>query len=140
MEVSSVFTYDTAHSATAMQPLVSLGMLGTDEPRVAAAIHIMEQHIGDTLSIPQVAAQVDLSVRMLEYLFHADSRAVAGRLLPPPAPADRAPHGDRYARLELQEIALRTGFTSLSSFSRQFCGHYHRSPGECRRQARAVSI
>ncbi len=69
MEVSSVFIYDGTRSANDMQPRVSLGMLESKEPRVAAAILVMEQHIDDTLSIAQVAAQVDLSVRMLEYLF-----------------------------------------------------------------------
>jgi len=69
MEVSSVFIHDRTHSATAIQPLVSCGMLETDEPSVAAAIHVMEQPIDDTPSIPQVAARVDLSARILEYLF-----------------------------------------------------------------------
>ena len=136
MEVASVFIYDAAHSATDTQPLVSLGKLETDEPRVAAAIHVMEQHIDDTLSIAQVAAQVDLSVRMLEYLF---KRALD---LSPAAYYRRlrlqiARRMVVDTRLELQEIALRTGFNSLSSFSRLFRGHYRQSPGECRREARA---
>jgi transcriptional regulator GlxA family with amidase domain len=40
-------------------------------------------------------------------------------------------------RLKLQEIAIRTGFNSLSSFSRLFRNHYRQSPGECRQKARA---
>jgi transcriptional regulator GlxA family with amidase domain len=137
MEVSSVFIYDAAHRATDTQPLVSLGMLESDEPRVAAAIHVMEQHIDDTLSIPQVAAQVDLSVRMLEYLFRQTldlSPAAYYRRL-------RLQTARRMVvdtRLKLQEIAIRTGFNSLSSFSRLFRDHYRQSPGECRRQARAT--
>jgi transcriptional regulator GlxA family with amidase domain len=138
MEVSGVFIYDGAHSATDTQPLVSLGKLETDEPRVAAAIHVMERHIDDTLSIAQVAAQVELSVRMLEYLFRQTldlSPAAYYRRL-------RLQIARRMVvdtRLELQEIALRTGFNSLSSFSRLFRGHYRQSPGECRREARAVA-
>jgi transcriptional regulator GlxA family with amidase domain len=69
IEVSSVFIYDARQSAAEAQPLVSLGMLESHEPRVAAAIRVMEQHVDDTLNIEQVAAQLDLSVRMLEYLF-----------------------------------------------------------------------
>jgi transcriptional regulator GlxA family with amidase domain len=38
-------------------------------------------------------------------------------------------------RLKLQEIAIRTGFNSLSSFSRLFRNYYRQSPGECRKQA-----
>jgi transcriptional regulator GlxA family with amidase domain len=40
-------------------------------------------------------------------------------------------------RLQLREIAIRTGFNSLSSFSRGFKSHYQQTPGECRRQAQA---
>jgi transcriptional regulator GlxA family with amidase domain len=134
MEVSSVFIYDGVHSATDTQPLVSLGMLENNEPRVAAAIHVMEQHIDDTLSIAQVAAQVELSVRMLEYLFRQTldlSPAAYYRRL-------RLQTARRMVvdtRLEIQEIAIRTGFNSLSSFSRLFRDYYRQSPGECRRQA-----
>ena len=135
MEVSSVFIYDGARSAADIQPLVSLGMLEGDEPRVAAAIQVMEQHIDDTLSIPQVAAQVDLSVRMLEYLFRQTlnmSPASYYRRL-------RLQTARRMVvdtRLRLQEIAIRTGFNSLSAFSRRFRQYYRESPGECRRLSR----
>jgi len=137
MEVSSVFIYDGVHSATDTQPLVSLGMLENSEPRVAAAIHVMEQHIDDTLSIVQVAVQVDLSVRMLEYLFKQTldlSPAAYYRRL-------RLQTARRMvvdARLKLQEIAVRTGFNSLSSFSRLFRNAYRQSPRECRNEARAI--
>ena len=136
MEVSSVFIYDGARNATDIQPLVSLGMLESDEPRVASAIHVMEQHIDDTLSIAQIAAQVDLSVRMLEYLFKQAldlSPAAYYRRL-------RLQTARRMVvdtRLNLQEIAIRTGFNSLSSFSRRFRSHYQQTPGVCRGQARA---
>ena len=136
IEVSSVFIYDGVHSATDTQPLVSLGMLENNEPRVAAAIHVMEQHIDDTLSIAQVAAQVNLSVRMLEYLFRQTldlSPAAYYRRL-------RLQIARRMVvdtRLRLQEIAIRTGFNSLSSFSRLFRRHYQQSRRECRTQARA---
>ncbi len=134
MEVSSVFIYDGRQSAAEAQPLVSLGMLERREPRVAAAIRVMEQHVDDILSIEQVAAQVDLSVRMLEYLFRETmslSPAAYYRRL-------RLQIARRMVvdtRLQLQEIAIRTGFNSLSSFSRQFKQHYRQSPGECRKQA-----
>ncbi len=137
IEVSSAFIYDGVHSATDTQPLVSLGMLENNEPRVAAAIHLMEQHIDDTLTIVQVARQIDLSVRMLEYLFRQTlnlSPAAYYRRL-------RLQTARRMVvdtRLKLQEIAIRTGFNSLSSFSRLFGRYYQQSPGECRRQAQTA--
>ena len=42
-------------------------------------------------------------------------------------------------RLELREIAIRTGFNSLSTFSRLFRNHYRQTAGDCRREARVVT-
>ncbi|MCP4187012.1 MAG: GlxA family transcriptional regulator [Gammaproteobacteria bacterium] len=135
LEVSSAFIYDGVHSATDTQPLVSLGMLENHEPRVAAAIQIMEQHIDEIIAITVIAEKLDLSTRMLEYLFAQTlnlSPAAYYRRL-------RLQTARRMVvdtRLRLQEIAIRTGFNSLSSFSRLFRQYYQQSPGECRRQAR----
>lgn len=134
LEVSSAFIYDGVHSATDTQPLVSLGMLQNSEPRVAAAIQVMEQHIDDTISIETIAAQVNLSVRMLEYLFTQTLNLSPGayyRRL-------RLQTARRLVvdtRLQLQEIAVRTGFNSLSAFSRLFRRYYQQSPRECRRRS-----
>ena len=134
LEVSSAFIYDGTHSATDTQPLVSLGMLENSEPRVAAAIQIMEKHIDDTIAVETIAAHVNLSLRMLEYLFAKTlnlSPAAYYRRL-------RLQTARRLVvdtRLQLQEIAIRTGFNSLSAFSRLFKKYYRQSPGQCRRQA-----
>ena len=136
IEVSSVFIYDGVHSATDTQPLVSLGMLENSEPRVAGAIHVMEQHIDELVAIDDIAQRVRLSVRMLEYLFRQTldmSPAAYYRRL-------RLQTARRMVvdtRLQLQEVAIRTGFNSLSSFSRGFKNQYQQTPGECRRQAQA---
>ena len=134
LEVSSAFIYDGVHSATDTQPLVSLGMLGNKEPRVAAAIQIMEQHVDEVVSMIEIARRLTLSVRMLEYLFNQTLNLSPGayyRRL-------RLQTARRMVvdtRLKLQEIAIRTGFNSLSSFSRMFKQYYQQSPGEYRRQA-----
>ncbi len=137
IEVSSAFIYDGAHSATDTQSLVSLGMLENNEPRVAAAIHVMEQYIDEPIAVKAIAHRVKISVRMLEYLFKQTlnmSPAAYYRRL-------RLQTARRMVvdtRLKLQEIAIRTGFNSLSSFSRLFRNYYQQSPGECRKQARAM--
>lgn len=133
LEVSSAFIYDGTHSATDTQPLVSLGMLENSEPRVAAAIQIMQKHIDETIPVESIAAQMNLSVRMLEYLFAQTLKLSPGayyRRL-------RLQTARRMVvdtRLQLQEIAIRTGFNSLSAFSRLFKQYYRQSPGQCRRQ------
>jgi transcriptional regulator GlxA family with amidase domain len=137
IEVSSAFIYDGVHSATDTQPLVSLGMLENSEPRVAAAIHVMERYIDEPIAVIEIARQVKISVRMLEYLFRQTldmSPAAYYRRL-------RLQTARRMVvdtRLKLQEIAIRTGFNSLSSFSRLFRHYYQQSPGECRKRTRAM--
>jgi transcriptional regulator GlxA family with amidase domain len=134
LEVSSAFIYDGVHSATEPQPLVSLGMLENKEPRVAAAIQIMQRHIDEVISIIKIAERLNLSVRMLEYLFNQTLNLAPGayyRRL-------RLQTAHRMVvdtRLKLQEIAIRTGFNSLSSFSRMFKQYYQQSPGQCRKQS-----
>lgn len=134
LEVSSAFIYDGVHSATDTQSLVSLGMLENREPRVAKAIQIMEKHIDETISMREIAEKMNLSLRMLEYLFiqtlNLSPGAYYRRL--------RLQTARRMVvdtRLQLQEIAIRTGFNSLSAFSRLFKNYYQQSPGACRRQA-----
>ena len=137
IEVSSAFIYDGVHSATDTQPLVSLGMLENNEPRVAAAIHVMEQHIDEPIVIQLIAREIKISIRMLEYLFRQTlnmSPAAYYRRL-------RLQTARRMVvdtRLKLQEIAIRTGFNSLSSFSRMFKNYYQQTPGDCRRQTQSL--
>ncbi len=137
MEVASVFIYDNSKSAAETQPLVPLSLLKNYEPRVAAAIQVMEQHIDDTLNVKQIALQMELSVRTLELLFQQTlkrSPAAYYRHL-------RLQVARRLVidtRLNLQEIAIRTGFNSLAAFSRRFRQHYHQTPSECRRQAQTT--
>jgi transcriptional regulator GlxA family with amidase domain len=134
LEVSSAFIYDGVHSATEPQPLVSLGMLEKKEPRVAAAIQVMQEHIDEVISMIKIAERLNLSVRMLEYLFNQTLNLSPGayyRRL-------RLQTAHRMVvdtRLKLQEIAIRTGFNSLSSFSRMFKQYYRQSPGQYRKQS-----
>lgn len=132
LEVASIFIYDAVHTGNDAQPLVSLGLLETQEPRVAKAIRLMEEHLEELLSIQQIAQQLQLSVRMLEYLFREYLKY---------SPAQyylhlRLQNARRLVtdtRLPIQEIALRTGFSSLASLSRSFREAYQQSPTQYRR-------
>ncbi|GIL00886.1 MAG: AraC family transcriptional regulator [Alphaproteobacteria bacterium] len=135
MEVASVFIYDEAHAATDAQPLVSLGRLAVREPRVAHAIRIMEQSIDQPLTAAAIARRVGISVRRLETLF--------GRTLGETPAAYFAKLRLQSARrmvvdtaLPMRDIAIRTGFSSLSAFSRAFRAHAGLSGSGLRRQSR----
>ena len=131
MEVASAFIYDEAHTSTDAQMLVSLGHLNTFEPRVANAIRIMEAHIDEPMSINSIAREIKLSVRMLENLFMAALKISPGKYY-------------RNLRLQVarrltvdtnlsaQEIAIRTGFNSLSAFSRSYKSSFGISPMQSR--------
>lgn len=131
LEVASIFIYDTVHTGHDAQPLVSLGLLTQQEPRIAAAIRVMSEHLDDPLSMGQLATQLQLSLRMLEYLFrehlHCSPTQYYLHL--------RLQSARRLVidtHLPIQEIALRTGFSSLASLSRSFRAAYQFSPAHYR--------
>lgn len=132
MEVASLFIYDEAHMPTDAQSLVSLGHLTTMEPRVARAIRVMEDHIEDPIGIEELADRIGLSVRMLEKLF-------TEMLQTPPGKYYRnlrlqiARRLTLETKLSVQEIAVRTGFNSISAFSRAYKSNFGHSPLAARR-------
>ena len=133
LEVASVFVYDETHFSTDAQPLVSLGLLNDFEPRVTKAIRIMESNLDEPISVTSVAKRLNISSRRLENLFQLHLQTTPGayylnlRLL-------RARKYVTDTLLPMQEIAIRTGFNSLSSFSRSFKKSYHNSPSAYRQK------
>lgn len=131
LEVASIFIYDPIHTRYDAQSLVSLGLLETQEPRVAKAIRRMAEHLEDPLSIRQIAQDLSLSVRMLEYLFQEQLNSTPAQYY-----LHLRLHSARRlvtdTRLPIQEIALRTGFSSLAALSRCFRAAYQFSPAHYR--------
>jgi transcriptional regulator GlxA family with amidase domain len=133
LEVASVFVYDETHFSTDAQPLVSLGLLNDFEPRVTKAIRIMESNLDEPISATSIAKRLNISSRRLENLFQLHLQTTPGayylnlRLL-------RAKKYVTDTLLPMQEIAIRTGFNSLSSFSRSFKKSYHSSPSAYRQR------
>ncbi len=136
LEVASAFIYDGVHPAEDSQPFVSLGILEYHEPRVADAVRIMEAHLDDTLPIQEIAHQLNLSVRMLELLFNATLKVSPGQFYLR-LRLQTAKRLITDTRLQMQEIAVRTGFNSAASFSRQFSRKYGLSPANLRLENRS---
>lgn len=133
LDIASAFIYDGVHQGTDAQPTVSLGLLEQYEPRVSQAIRIMEQYIDAPLPLPEIAARMSLSVRMLEHLFSRHLQTPPGRYYL----YLRLKTAHRLVldtRLSMQEIAVRCGFGSLAVFSRQFKKLYQQSPSFLRKQ------
>lgn len=132
LDVASVFIYDQARAATDAQPLVSLGRLDGYDPRLAAAIRLMESHIDRPLAVAAIARRAGVTTRTLEKVF----RAAIGET-----------PGAYYLRLRLgaarrlvldtaepmADIAARTGFSSAAAFSRAFSHAFGAAPVRMRR-------
>ena len=134
LEVASAFIHDDRVSESDVQSLVPQGSLTRIEPRMAAAIREMEKTLESPVAISQIAQTANVSVRMLEHLFKKTlqtSPAAFYRRL-------RLHSARRLVvdtRLSLQEVAIRTGFSSLPAFSRAFRQYFQQTPGESRRQS-----
>jgi transcriptional regulator GlxA family with amidase domain len=139
LKVASVFIYDQEHLATDRQPVVSLGRLEFSEPRLTAAIRLMESSIEETLSVAGIAERVGLSARSLQSLFtrhlgvtpHAyylDLRLDATRRLL------------LQTRWSVVAIAAAYGFASASDLARAFRRRYRFSPRELRAAGLATGV
>ena len=131
LDVASVFVYDETHAATDAQPLVSLGRLSHDRPELAGAIRLMERTIDRPLTIAALARRLGISTRKLEMLFAEALSIPPGRYYLR-LRLTAAQRMVRDTRLSMQEIALRSGFDSLSAFSRAFRNHFGASPRRLR--------
>ena len=133
LNVASIFIYDQEHLPADRQPIVQVGRLGFLEPRLTAAIRLMEERIEEPLSVARIAADIGLSARSMQTLFvrHLGAAPQAYYLN---LRLDAARRLLQQTRRSLVEIGVACGFASASAFSRAFRRHYGRSPRELRRE------
>nr|WP_250806204.1 GlxA family transcriptional regulator [Ensifer adhaerens] len=127
-----VLQIDKARTHLHVQPRRPLAIESND-PRLNAALIIMEQHTEYTISIPELAASVGLSRRQLERLFMEETKmspALAYRKFR----LERAKHLLTQTNASLIEIALEVGFESAGHFSRIFAKAYGQTPSRLRTQ------
>jgi len=133
LEVSSVFVYDQLHTASDRQPTTSLGILEQNQPRLAAAIRVMEKSIDSPMTTAAIARRVGISQKTLENLFRRSLKVTPGAYyLDLRLQLARKLVID--TRLGIQEIAIRTGFGSQSAFSRGFRNAFGHSPLQLRQR------
>lgn len=131
LDVAGVFSHGEGGPSDE-QPGVSAGWLYGNDPRMAAAIRLMEERIDKPLTTAAIARRINLSVRGLEKLFRISIGETPGAY---------------YLRLRLSvarrmvtdtpipfsDIADRTGFGSASAFSRSFSNAFGDPPSTVRR-------
>ncbi|HFC05123.1 MAG TPA: GlxA family transcriptional regulator [Rhizobiales bacterium] len=138
MEVASVFIYDDARLSTEAQSFVSLGRLNTFSPKIVAAIKIMEGQLDTPLAVTRIARQINVSVRTLETMFQSALEISPGKYYR----HLRLERARRYlleTGLSLQDIAIRTGFTSSSAFSRAIKTRFGAAPNELRKKTGRIA-
>ncbi len=138
MDVASLFIYEESSLPSDPQRSISLGQLAKREPRIAAAVRLMESHLEDPLSISQIARIIGLSSRRLETLF----KHFLGQ-----RPRDYyLGYRLNAARRQLVagaastlQIGTSCGFNSASAFSRAYRARFGESPSETRRGLGSLS-
>lgn len=106
---------------------------GTNDPRLLAAIKLMESQVEEPVTAGELAKAAHVSLRHLERLFHS---AIGQRLMGfyLKVRLERAQNLITYSTLTMQEIAVATGFSSLPEFSRAFRRRHGASPAQFRKK------
>ena len=131
LDVANVFIYAETSAASDEQASISLSRLQDVEPRLVQAIRLMETHLEDTLATKNIAESIGISLRTLEQIsikhlgFTPGKYYLRIRL-------QRARRLVLDTNLPILEIAIRSGFNSLSAFSRAFKARYSFSPLQLR--------
>lgn len=126
-----VLQIDKVRNAEWVQPRRPL-TIETHDPRLRAALILMEQNIENTLSVSRLASALGISRRQLERLFFKEvnsSPAFVYRRVR----LERAKQLLRKSDTPLIEVAIGSGFENASHFARVFRRAYGQSPTVWRR-------
>lgn len=108
------------------------GLEGAGHPRLVEAVTLMESNVEEPLSMDEIAAHLNISVRQLERLFRDELKATPSQYYLR-VRLSRARHLLRRTRKPVSEIAVACGFVSQAHFSQR----YHAAFGCPPRQERA---
>ncbi len=125
--ISDWFIHTGVRAAEDPQRASDIGEGALLRRSVAATLRLMEDHIADTLSLPQLAELVGLSPRQLQRAFEADlGESVMARYAR--LRLEKSDELLRQTRMPIAEIAYATGFSSQSNFSRAYRRRFDVSP------------
>ncbi|WOD17088.1 GlxA family transcriptional regulator [Paraburkholderia kirstenboschensis] len=125
-----ILLVDDADKGNAPQPAPP-GLRPSTHPKVKRAILLIEQHIGQPLSLGELAHRLEMSVRQLERLFNGEMDTTPltyGRQLRLRTAAWLLTSSDR----TVTEIASSCGFSDASHLGREFKKQYGEAPNAFR--------
>ncbi len=130
-EIGSRLIVQSVRDIDAEQPKGSSYLMNAFGPQVSSAIRIMEENLADPISTRVISSKVGLSVRQLERLFTRHFGVSPGRYY------RQVRVGKAHAlvtetNMPLIDIALATGFSSVSGLSSTYRAEYGKSPGKAR--------
>lgn len=136
-EIAVTVADQLVHSRFSEQPgearIPAAARYGTTDARILSCISLMEEQIEEPCGIGELATRADVSVRQLERLFAVTlKKRPMGFYLS--LRLERAERLINYSMMSVREVAVATGFSSLSQFSRSFKMQYGKSPSKWRKK------
>ena len=125
--VADQVIYSSIRTNRDTQRLSIPARIGVRHPKLARVIEIMESHIEDPISPADLAEQVDMSTRQLERLFRRYLSRSPKRYYTE-LRLERARHLLMQTDMSVINVALATGFTSPSHFSKCYRAYYDTTP------------
>ena len=125
--VADQVIYSSIRTNRDTQRLSIPARIGVRHPKLARVIEIMETHIEDPISPADLAEQVDMSTRQLERLFRRYLTRSPKRYYTE-LRLERARHLLMQTDMSVINVALATGFTSPSHFSKCYRAYYNTTP------------
>jgi AraC family carnitine catabolism transcriptional activator len=125
------------HSRFAEQPnevrIPAAARYGTTDARILSCIAFMEEQLEEPRNVEELANRAGVSVRQLERLFAMTlKKRPMGFYLD--LRLERAERLINYSLMTIREVAVATGFSALSQFSRGFKLKYGQSPSKWRKK------
>ncbi len=115
--IAEQFIHDHLRTPGEFQRNVETGLARRRSPKLAMAMEFMMANIENTKTAPEIAQQVNLSLRQLERLFLKHRKKTLHRYYLN-LRLERARHLIFHSGISLQEVSVATGFSSQSHFSR----------------------
>ena len=130
-KVSDWFLHTEIRHSNAPQKSGKIARYGTHNRAVLDAIELMENHLGDTLTLEQLTRFTQLSKRQLNRLFFKELNTSPMRFYREMR-LEKARNLLQNSALSLTEVALATGFANSAHFSTAFSNHYGIAPSKQR--------
>ena len=136
-EIAVTVADQLVHSRFAEPPgearIPAAARYGTTDSRMLSCIALMEEQLEEPRSVEDLANRAGVSVRQLERLFSTTlKKRPMGFYLD--LRLERAERLINYSLMSIREVAVATGFSALSQFSRSFKQKFGKSPSKWRKK------